>query len=85
MDIGLFLLAFGLFSAISGGWVALNVRGSATALDRWAERNAEVRRHAQGDLGPATRSASAALFRYLGTAAGLSGTVLALGGLAMLL
>ncbi|MER6393810.1 hypothetical protein ABT236_35830 [Streptomyces sp. NPDC001523] len=85
MDIGLFLLAFGLFSAISGGWVALNVRGSATALDRWAETNAELRRHAQGDLGPATRSTSPAIFRYFGTGIGLSGTVLALIGLAMLL
>ncbi|MGI5451225.1 hypothetical protein ACQEVM_36730 [Streptomyces sp. CA-243310] len=85
MDIGLFLLAFGLVSAISGGWVALNVRDSATALNHWAQANAELRRHAQGNLGPETRSASATIFRYLGTAVGLSGTVLALGGLAMVL
>ncbi|MCY0953191.1 hypothetical protein [Streptomyces sp. H27-S2] len=85
MDIGLFLLVLGLVSAIPAGWVALNARGSATALERWAETNAELHRHAQGDLGPATRSMSAGVYRCLGTAVGLSGTVLALAGLAILL
>ncbi|MFJ9080269.1 hypothetical protein ACIRO3_34280 [Streptomyces sp. NPDC102278] len=85
MDIGLLLLVLGLVGSVLGGWVALNVRGSATTLERWGETNAELRRHARGDLGPATRSGSVALYPYIGTAVGLGGTVLTLAGLAMVL
>ncbi|MFG2874001.1 hypothetical protein ACGFYU_03190 [Streptomyces sp. NPDC048337] len=85
MDIGIFLLALGLASAIPGGWIALNVRGSAASLERRASANAELRMHARGSLGPPPRVASAGVFRFLATAVGLAGSVLTLAGLAELL
>ncbi|MFD3695210.1 hypothetical protein ACFWUZ_03485 [Streptomyces sp. NPDC058646] len=84
MDIGIFLLTLGLAGAVPGGWLALNVRGSAASLARWGNRNAEMRMQARGELGPPQRQLSAGLYRFLGTAMALAGSVLALAGLAAL-
>ncbi|MEU6758075.1 hypothetical protein [Streptomyces sp. NPDC046685] len=75
------LLTMGLTCALSGGWVALNVRGSAASLERWADSNAELRMHARGELGPAQRRLSARLYRLAGTVIALCGCVFVLGGL----
>ncbi|MFJ4777487.1 hypothetical protein [Streptomyces sp. NPDC088762] len=81
MSIGVFLLAFGLSATVLGGSVALNVRGAAASLERRAAANAELRRHARGILDPAQRVASAGVYRFLGTAVALAGSLLALVGL----
>ncbi|MBT2482124.1 hypothetical protein [Streptomyces sp. ISL-94] len=78
MGIGVFLLAFGLTAVIGGGWVALNIRGSAVALERMAETNTQMRMRARGDLGPAPRRMSSALYRLLGTVITLAGCMLTL-------
>ncbi|MFF4424978.1 hypothetical protein ACFY04_30115 [Streptomyces sp. NPDC001549] len=81
MGIGIFLLAFGLTALVGGGWVALNLRGSAASLERRAAANAELRMQAQGNLGPAPMHVSRGLYRTLGAVIALAGSVLALGGL----
>ncbi|WP_405921155.1 hypothetical protein [Streptomyces sp. NBC_00122] len=75
------LLALGLAAAVPGGWIAVNVRGSAASLERWGDSNAELRMHARGDLGPVERRMSARLHRLLGAVVALCGCVLILGGL----
>lgn len=81
MSTAVVLLTLGLACAVPGGWIALNVRGSAASLERWADSNAELRMHARGDLGPVQRRISARLYRLLGTVIGLCGCVFVLGGL----
>ncbi|MEU9237422.1 hypothetical protein [Streptomyces subrutilus] len=81
MSTALVLLTLGLACAVAGGWVALNVRGSAASLERWADGNAQLRMHARGDLGPVERRLSARLYRALGTLIALCGCVCVLGGL----
>lgn len=66
-------LTMGLAGALLGGWIALNVRGSAASPERRSDANAELRMHAQGDLGPAQRRMSARLIRLFGAVIGLSG------------
>ncbi|MFJ3907012.1 hypothetical protein EDE04_2968 [Streptomyces sp. 2132.2] len=84
MSLAVVLLTVGSVCFAAGGAVALNVRGSATALERWGESNAELARHARGDLGPAARVASARFYQYLATVIALGGVVFALCGLAEL-
>ncbi|OEJ31028.1 hypothetical protein [Streptomyces subrutilus] len=81
MSTAIVLLTLGLAGAVPGGWVALNVRGSAASLERWADGNAQLRMHARGDLGPVERRLSARLYRVLGTVMALGGCVIILGGL----
>ncbi|MFE9933903.1 hypothetical protein [Streptomyces sp. NPDC005533] len=81
MNVAVVLLTLGPLLIAAGGWVALNVRGAAAALERWAAANAELRMHARGDLGPAPRVASAVFYRYLGSVNALCGVLLTLGGL----
>ncbi|MFF4449001.1 hypothetical protein [Streptomyces sp. NPDC001502] len=81
MSIGAFLLTFGLTALAGGGWVALNLRGSAASLERRAAADAELRMQAQGRLGPAPLHMSRGLYRTLGTVIALAGSVLAPGGL----
>ncbi|MFD7263128.1 hypothetical protein [Streptomyces sp. NPDC059874] len=75
------LLTAGPIALVGGSWVALNIRGSAAWLARWAEDNAELRRHSQGDLGPATRVATAGFYRFLATFMALGGVIFSLVGL----
>ncbi|WP_374773001.1 hypothetical protein OG756_07555 [Streptomyces sp. NBC_01310] len=82
MGIGVFLLAFGLICATGAGWVALDVRASATRLEHWAATNADLRMQARGSLGPAPMHMSRAVFRVFGTVISLGGCVLTLAGLA---
>ncbi|MEU9304203.1 hypothetical protein [Streptomyces sp. NPDC048269] len=79
------LLTAGPTALVGGGWVALDIRGSAARLARRAEADAELRRHSQGDLGPATRTITAGLYRYMATFMALGGVVLTLVGLLELL
>lgn len=81
MSTAIVLLALGLACTVAGGGIALNVRSSADSLERWADRNAELRMHARGDLGPVQRRLSARLYRLLGTVIALGGSVFVLGGL----
>ncbi|KMO99578.1 hypothetical protein [Streptomyces roseus] len=81
MSLAVVLLTVGLLSFAGGGAVALNLGGSATALERRGEANAELARHARGDLGPATRHMSAGLYRALCAIVAFGGLVLSLGGL----
>ncbi|GAA2653071.1 MULTISPECIES: hypothetical protein [Streptomyces] len=75
------LLTVGPAVLLAGSWVALNIRGSAGALERRAAAAAELAMHARGDLGPARRVASAAFYRFAGSVLALCGIVLTLGGL----
>ncbi|MGW6575228.1 hypothetical protein ACWGAN_24135 [Streptomyces sp. NPDC054945] len=75
------LLTVGPAASLAGGWVALNIRGAARALEHRAAADAELMMHARGDLGPARRVASAAFYRLIGTMIALSGIVFTLGGL----
>ncbi|MFJ6054274.1 hypothetical protein [Streptomyces sp. NPDC092307] len=75
------LLTVGPAASLAGGWVALDIRGAARALEHRAASDAELMAHARGDLGPARRVASAALYRFAGTVIALCGIVLPLSGL----
>ncbi|MEU2428797.1 hypothetical protein ABZ611_04640 [Streptomyces sp. NPDC007861] len=79
-----FLVLIGLASFVAGGAVACNIRGAATALGESSQRNQALRAAARGELGLPSRQGSAALFRWLGAAVGLSGLFLALTGLVLL-
>ncbi|MFE2163870.1 hypothetical protein ACFXB3_02115 [Streptomyces sp. NPDC059447] len=85
MNLATVLLTTGSVALVGGGRLALDIRGSASALARRAEANAELRRHARGDLGPAPQAASAGLFRSGGAVMALCGAVLTLGGVIELL
>ncbi|MFJ3176359.1 hypothetical protein ACIPJK_37105 [Streptomyces roseus] len=84
MNIGVFLLVLSLVGLSGGGALAVNVRGVSHALARRGEANAELRRHSLGDLGEPSRTASAGLFRFLGTVVALASVVLLLGALVVL-
>ncbi|MFG2983967.1 hypothetical protein ACGFYQ_22390 [Streptomyces sp. NPDC048258] len=75
------LLTAGPTALVGGGWVALDIRGSAAWPARRGEADAELRRHSQGDLGPATRTVSAGVIRHLATFMALGGVAFTLGGL----
>ncbi|MEU9085020.1 hypothetical protein, partial [Streptomyces sp. NPDC048357] len=82
MSLAVVLLTVGPTLIVAGGSLALNIRGAATALERWsAANNAELRMHARGDLGPAPQVAAAVFYRYLGSVNALCGVLLPLGGL----
>ncbi|MFJ8013538.1 hypothetical protein [Streptomyces sp. NPDC096339] len=75
------LLSAGPIALVGGGWVMLNIRGSAASLARRSEANAELRRHSQGNLGPAPQVVTAGVWRYLAAFLALAGVVSTLGGL----
>ncbi|MFF4370761.1 hypothetical protein [Streptomyces sp. NPDC001594] len=81
MSLAFALLTAGPACVVAGGAVALNVRGAAGALERWAAANAELAMHSRGDLGPPKRVMSAVVYRYIGAVIALCGLVLTLGGL----
>ncbi|MFJ8214901.1 hypothetical protein [Streptomyces sp. NPDC096033] len=81
MSLAFFLLAFGGISLVAGGALALNVRGAADAMERYAAANAELAMHSRGELGPPKRVMSKQVYRFLGTVVALAGLVLTLGGL----
>ncbi len=81
MSLAVVLLTAGTICIVAGGTVALNIRGSAQALERRATENRQRAMHARGDLGPAPLVASAGVYRFLATAIALGGLVLTLGGL----
>ncbi len=81
MPFPVFLLVFGLTAAVSGGWVAFDVRGASKALERYQERNHELRTAAVGDFAPPTRWITAVGYRVLGGVIGVGGLVLTLAGL----
>ncbi|MEU8501567.1 hypothetical protein AB0C86_33310 [Streptomyces lavendulae] len=81
MSLAVVLLTAGPVCLVLGGAVALNIRGSALALEGWAAANQERIMHARGDLGSPDRVMSAQVYRYLATAIAICGLVLTLGGL----
>ncbi|MEV6191775.1 hypothetical protein AB0M19_05170 [Streptomyces sp. NPDC051920] len=85
MPVWLFLLALGLVSLTAGGWVALNIRGAATAMEASQQRGHDLRAAATGDFSPPVRWVTAAGFRAFGAAIGLAGLVLFLSGVLELL
>ncbi|MGW9373411.1 hypothetical protein ACWGVR_25720 [Streptomyces xanthophaeus] len=74
-------LTVGAACYLVGGTVALNIRGTAVSLARRAARNAELSRHARGDLGAPGQVMSATVYRYLGAMVALCGVVFTLVGL----
>ncbi|MFI5979612.1 hypothetical protein ACIBEA_01920 [Streptomyces sp. NPDC051555] len=81
MSLATVLLTIGPVALVAGATVALNVRGSADGLERWATGNQQRAMHARGDLGPPERVPSAQFYRYLATLIGFGGLVFTLGGL----
>ncbi|GAA0327323.1 hypothetical protein GCM10010302_77920 [Streptomyces polychromogenes] len=75
------LLTLGGISLVAGATFALNVRGAADAMERYAAANAELAMHSRGELGPPKRVMSKQVYRYMGTVVALGGLVLTLGGL----
>ncbi|KUH40642.1 MULTISPECIES: hypothetical protein [Streptomyces] len=71
-----FLLVFGLAASGAGSWVACDIRGAASALERYQRRSVELR--ARGALDPPDRWVSAAGFRWLGAVTCVCGLLLAL-------
>ncbi|KQX59103.1 MULTISPECIES: hypothetical protein [unclassified Streptomyces] len=69
----LLLLVFFLTGGVSGLWVALDVRNSATRLERWHVRNLDLRAQASGRLGPHDRLLTATGFRVVGGVLALIG------------
>ncbi|MFK0202141.1 hypothetical protein [Streptomyces lavendulae] len=80
-----FLLLFGLSGAVAGGWLALNIRGSATAYEAYSARNAELRAHAAGRLEVPPNVWTTKVARAMGTIVGLSGALLTLACVALIL
>jgi hypothetical protein len=81
MPLSVFLLLFGLTAAVGGGWVACDVRGASKSLERFQERNHELRTAAVGNFTPPAKWITALGYRVLGGAICVCGLVLALGGL----
>jgi hypothetical protein len=80
-----FLFVFSLSAAVAGGWLALDVRGSAAAFEAYSARNAELRAHAAGRLDVPVNVWTARVARVLGTILGVFGALLALASLALIL
>ena len=81
MPVSVFLLLLGLTAAVGGGWVACDVREASKALERYQERNHELRAAAVGDFTPPAKWITALGYRVLGGFICVCGLVLALGGL----
>ncbi|MGW7609381.1 hypothetical protein ACWGKW_19320 [Streptomyces sp. NPDC054766] len=85
MPFWLFLMLFGLAAAVSGGRVAFNVRGAATAMEASQQRGHDLRAATTGDFAPPVKWITAFGFRAVGAVVGLCGIVPALAGVAELL
>lgn len=72
------LLVLGVTATLAGGWVAFDVRGAAGSLERWQERNHELRARATGSFAPPDRWITATGYRLMGALVSLCGLVLLL-------
>ncbi|MFF3451937.1 hypothetical protein ACFYXJ_32915 [Streptomyces sp. NPDC002667] len=85
MPFWLFLMLFGLSASVAGGWVALDIRGSAEALKEFQRRGHELSALAAGTFTPRPNKVTRIGLRPYAALVGLAGSVLALAGVAELL
>ncbi|MCT9081706.1 hypothetical protein [Streptomyces fulvoviolaceus] len=74
-------IVLGLAVLVSGGWVALDIRSAAAAIERWQERNHELRMTTVGDFTPSQKWITATGFRVVAGGVCLVGLILILMGL----